>query len=247
MWPRRRRPASRAISVALIGGDGAGKSTIARRLVDDPDLDFAYMYMGPSLESASHLLPWSKFALRKKLARLQREAIAAGTGVNGGVVVVNTHSLEQRQTPSSLPRFVARSANQYIELLYRLAAAANFRRQGHSVVFDRHILYEISAPATVDDLAARLRSIYVRLLHRTCPQPDLTLLLLASPEVMLARKGETDLAYLQQRNDGWLEATAGNPSVVRISADGEPDEVYGEVVDALRRELHNTGSLNRPG
>jgi ribose 1,5-bisphosphokinase PhnN len=50
---------------------------------------------------------------------------------------------------------------------------------------------------------------------------------------MLARKGETNEEYLRRRNEEWEQTVEGDPTVARIDADGEPDEVYRRVVDVL--------------
>ncbi len=218
------------ITIALVGGDGSGKSTIARRLAADPSLGVKYIYMGPSLESASHLLPWSRLALRFKLARLRRRA---GSKPSASTSPPSTHTLEQRERPSSVVRFVLRSANQYVELLYRLAITRKYQRQGFHVVFDRHILYEISAPSNASGAMAWFRSRYVRLLGRTCPRPSIAVLLLASPQAMLDRKGETSLEYLARRNQGWIEMAARRPELVQVSADADPDEVYASVLELI--------------
>src|SRR5690242_1496832 len=50
------------ISVALIGGDGAGKTTIARMLQASSGLPIRYMYMGFSMQSTNMALPTSRLA-----------------------------------------------------------------------------------------------------------------------------------------------------------------------------------------
>jgi hypothetical protein len=54
-------------TVALIGADGSGKSTIARRLVRESGLPLKYLYMGINLQWSDHLLPTTRlyFFLRR--------------------------------------------------------------------------------------------------------------------------------------------------------------------------------------
>jgi GTPase SAR1 family protein len=49
-------------TVALIGGDGAGKTTIANRLVEDLPFRVKYLYMGFSTISSNAALPTTKLA-----------------------------------------------------------------------------------------------------------------------------------------------------------------------------------------
>src|SRR3954470_15017483 len=51
-----------ALSVALIGCDGAGKTTVARALEADPGLSVRYLYMGVSKDSIDRALPTTRLA-----------------------------------------------------------------------------------------------------------------------------------------------------------------------------------------
>src|SRR4051812_18703285 len=57
------------MTVALIGPDGAGKTTIARRLESAAELRIKYLYMGVSAASSNRLLPTTRvlYALKRAL------------------------------------------------------------------------------------------------------------------------------------------------------------------------------------
>lgn len=218
-----RASSRKAYTVALIGGDGSGKSSLARRLIEDPRFHFDYMYMGPSLSSASHLLPSSHLVLRIRRMRAR--------GRPG--LVPAPDSLESRNKPSSLPRFLARSLLQLSEVLHREVRVRLLLRQGRQVVFDRHILFEIWPIENPTTAVERARNVYARLLRFTCRQPEHTMLLIADPDVMLERKGETDTAYLERRNGEWLRMAAADPSISVVDANQCLDEVYRHVTTEL--------------
>src|SRR2546429_8516470 len=56
--------------VALVGADGAGKSTIGRRLAATLPLPIKYLYMGDNADSANRLLPTTRLLrLVRRVAR----------------------------------------------------------------------------------------------------------------------------------------------------------------------------------
>ena len=57
-------------TVALIGGDGAGKTTIADQLRDSFPLPLKYLYMGINIESSNVALPTSRII--EKLCALSK-------------------------------------------------------------------------------------------------------------------------------------------------------------------------------
>src|SRR5215216_3612604 len=70
MSPRLREPArSRALSVALVGPDGAGKTSITRRVAELLPLPNRVIYMGVNLESSSLMLPTTRLLLMGKRVR----------------------------------------------------------------------------------------------------------------------------------------------------------------------------------
>ena len=48
------------VTVALIGADGAGKTSVARALERSRDLPIKYLYMGINTEASNHMLPTTR-------------------------------------------------------------------------------------------------------------------------------------------------------------------------------------------
>ena len=58
------------IAVALIGPDGSGKTTIARRLEREVGVPARYLYMGVSPDASNRMLPTTRLALAVKSAAM---------------------------------------------------------------------------------------------------------------------------------------------------------------------------------
>ena len=56
-------------TVALIGPDGSGKSTIGKRLAGALPFPMKYIYMGVNLEAGTHMLPTTRLVLAWNRAR----------------------------------------------------------------------------------------------------------------------------------------------------------------------------------
>ena len=68
----------RGFTLALIGPDGAGKTTVARRLAEVLPLPVTYLYMGVSPESSNLLLPTTRLVHAIRRAR-DRKSLTAAT------------------------------------------------------------------------------------------------------------------------------------------------------------------------
>jgi thymidylate kinase len=189
---RARRPRRRGFTVALIGCDGAGKTTVARALERTPDLPVRYLYMGVSAESSNRRLPSTRIAHAVK----QR-----------GI----TQRLPRRAGAPGLPRRTCRAgraglrlANRLAEEWYRQLIAQAYVARGWIVVFDRHFLADYHA----SDVAAADRPVSRRvhgwMLVHAYPRPQLVIVLDAPPEVVHARKGEGTLASLARGRAEYL-------------------------------------------
>src|SRR4051794_12313295 len=137
--PRRSQPLGSAapgagpmITVALIGPDGAGKSSIAQRLEHEPmPAPVKRIYMGVNLEASSLMLPTTRLALAVKTARGRRADMVAP-----GNVAASAGSPTRRAVTGGAR--VIRLLMWLAEEWFRMAVAEFHRRRGAIVVFDRH-------------------------------------------------------------------------------------------------------------
>jgi thymidylate kinase len=199
---------ARGFTVALIGCDGAGKTTVARALERDGHLPFRYLYMGVSSDSSNRRLPTTRLA----------------------------HGLKARRVP--LPRGPLRAtlrlANRLAEEWYRQLLAEVDVRRGRIVVFDRHYTADFHAA----DVAARPRSLSRRLhgflLMHAYPRPDLVVFLDAAPEVLFARKGEGTIASLTRRRAEYLQLDAMHERFAVVDAARPLEAVLADVSSIVR-------------
>ncbi len=226
-------------TVALVGADGAGKTTIARRVERAPagngsGLRLKYLYMGANPEAATYRLPTTSLLLAVKRA-LGRPTHQGGppdpsrrTPARGPV------RRTVRATKSAL-----RMTNQVAEEWYRQMVAWWFRRRGFVVLFDRHFFCDHYA----HDVAARgsiplLRRLHGRLLQHVYPKPDLLIVLDAPANVLFARKGEGTPDLLEQRRREYLDLAGEVPHATIVDASRSEDEVTRDVIAAIRDFMH---------
>lgn len=223
------------VTIALIGGDGSGKSTLAARLVDEAPQPTKYLYMGANIESSNYALPWSRYALRRKLRRLAREADEAGI-VDASFV--STHHMHHRQRPSSALRTFLRLSNRLLEAGYRHSISWRWQRRGHDVIYDRHFVFDTflsSDSFRSSDRVGKINWLYYQALLRLFPEPDIVLFLDADPEVMVSRKNEATVEYLRERNDYWRQQGKDFQRFVTLDANQSKDSVYDEATAAIGR------------
>jgi thymidylate kinase len=208
----------RGFTVALIGCDGAGKTTVARALERDTDLPVSYLYMGVSPSSSNRQLPTTRVAhaLKGRRKRAPRDGF-------GRVV--------RRSVRSAL-----RLANRLAEEWYRQLIAAVHLRRGRIVVFDRHFIVDYHAA----DVAARDRTpsrrLHGFLLTHLYPRPDLVIFLDAPPEVLFSRKGEGTLSSLARRRAEYRHLGATLQRFAVVEATEPLDEVVAKVAGLIREQ-----------
>src|SRR5688572_16375159 len=126
---------SSMISVAIIGPDGAGKSTITQLLEREPmPAPVKRIYMGVNLEASSLMLPTTRLALAVKSARGRRSDM-----VGPGQVASRPTGGPARRAVKAGGRGV-RLLMWLAEGWFRPAVAQIHRRRGAIVVFDRHFV-----------------------------------------------------------------------------------------------------------
>jgi thymidylate kinase len=207
-------------SVALIGPDGAGKTTVVRRLETSLPLPVRTLYMGINLGSSNVSLPTTRLAARLKHwldGRLHRKANNARTSRNLAV------SRKKGRLWASL-----RLLNHLAEEWYRQLLSWKIRKQGFLVLYDRYFQFDFepersSQPRPLSDRLHRW------LLAHCYPSPDLTIYLDAPGDVLFARKREASVEWLEARRQAFLRQGHQRPNFIRVDATQPLDVVFRDV------------------
>jgi len=220
-------------SVALVGPDGAGKSTVSDALlVKLSPVRVKRIYMGVNLEASTLMLPTTRLIMRVKRSRGRRADMTAPTSA----VVPSTAGRSRR---------VARALRMGLwiaEEWFRAGVAAYYEHQGYVVVFDRHFFadyyhYDVSSAES-----SRRRSVvHGFLLARLYPKPDLVICLDAPGDVLFRRKGEASPGWLEQRRQQYLQLADVVPRFSVVDAD-RPLELVVEDVARIVTDFRQEAS-----
>jgi thymidylate kinase len=188
----------RMFSVALIGPDGAGKSTISRTLVESAPLSLKSIYMGDNIEACNFGLPTSRllgyFRRRRNRNREKPEAAAKSHAIGGN----------QKLSLGQMFWAVGRLVNFLGEEWYRQLLSWSYQLRGYIVLYDRHFLFDFSLDGVDSDVWAFERRLHRWLLTRLYPTPNLVIYLDAPAEVLFARKGEKTPKELEDRRQAFI-------------------------------------------
>ncbi len=226
------------VTVALVGADGAGKTTVGRALPTVLGRPARYVYLGDNPASATHALPTTRLVHRVRRAR--------GHVAAGGPPALD-HDLGARPGGSAAARGLrglrasGRVANQVAEGSYRWAVIRWHRRQGRVVVVDRwatadHHAHELAPSAAL----GRARRVHAGFIRRAFPEPDLVVVLDAPAEVLHARKDEGTLAEVARRRDEYLDYLDQAARGERVDASLPLDDVLAAVAAAVERAVGAT-------
>ena len=167
-----------AFTVALVGCDGAGKTTVAKRLEHQLGRPVRYLYMGVSADSSNRSLPTTRIAHRIKAAagappdtRGPRETLEETRARDAAA----RKGLVKRVRKSA--RSTLRLTNRLAEEWYRQALASSWRRRGAIVIFDRHFIADYHAYDMSGAARTMSRRLHGFLLSRAYPKPDLVIYL----------------------------------------------------------------------
>ena len=210
-------------SVALVGGDGAGKTTIAKRLEESFPLPIKHIYMGISPISSNYALPTTRLIRFFKIRRYKKQNRESGE-ITPEALSLHLHYRSEKRHPVWV---MARTANRMIDTIYRNIIARNYMTRGYVVVFDRHLLFELS-PDVIDG-QYQPQPLHHKILHwflsNIFTKPDIVLFLDADPEILYSRKKEATLEHLAMRREAILSQGKKVPNFIQVDASQSLDNV----------------------
>jgi thymidylate kinase len=222
------------ISVAIIGPDGAGKSTITESLERLPmPAPVKRIYMGVNLEASSLMLPTTRLALAVKSARGRRSDMVAPSGD----VPPATDGLPAKGLPGRVAKAFARTARMVLwvaEEWFRQLVAEYHRRRGAIVVFDRHFYadyyhFDVAGPGR----RSATSRVHGYLLENVYPKPDLLICLDAPGQVLFDRKHEASVEWLDRRRGQYLQLAGMHPNSVVVDVDRPLEDVTRDVATVI--------------
>ncbi len=228
---RRRRP-----RVALVGADGAGKSTLTAMLEAGAlPVPVKRIYMGVNLEASSLMLPTTRLLLAVKRARGGRPDMTAGALRGPEPTVPSRGNL--RRTARDAARLTVWTLEEWLRQL----VAATYSRRGYLVVFDRHF-YADYYHSDVASGSSVLAGIHGWMLEHAYPKPDLVVCLDAPADVLFQRKPEATLEWLEHRRQEYLALSEVVPRFVVVDVDRPLPHVLSDVLGAIRTQLEEVSA-----
>ena len=214
-------------TVAVIGPDGAGKTTITQRLLATLPIPVKYVYMGVNPDSSNLMLPTTR--LIHKVKRLA----GAPPDNRGPRDTRRTRTRSRNPVKNALK--TAKSSltllNRMAEEWFRQAVTWYYQYRGYVVLFDRHFFsdyytYDISTTDTPRTINQRIHGWMLKHLY---PKPDLVVYLDAPGEVLFARKGEGTVELLEERRKAYMELEPLVPHFAVVDASQREDDVFQQV------------------
>ena len=224
-------------SVALIGADGAGKTTVAKRVLVLSDVPMKYLYMGRNVASSNVILPttWFIQCVRRCLKTMSKT-------VNSTKFKSFSAQIQQPEEwwkADERGKLFAtlRLFNRLAEEWYRQFISWSYQLRGYLVLYDRHFIFD-PTPAQLEsgNRKQRLTSrLHEWLLHRCYPKPNLVIFLDAPPKALYRRKGETTLEYLQSCRAAFLQRGNTFPNFRCVDALQPLDVVCADVIAHIKQ------------
>lgn len=226
------------LTVAIVGADGSGKSTVVSRLDDQLPLPHRRMYLGVSAVSATHPLPTTR-AVRWTREALGRPPRHAGPPPLPNTAAVDAVGGGRAARLRDLRRAVL-LAHRVVEESYQEAISRWHRSRGRIVVYDRFYPADYHAHDLRRHPDMRWdRQLHGRFLRRCFAPPDLVVVLDGTPALLHARKGEGTLAELASRRAEYLAYAQTVPRAVIVGVDQPLDDVVATVSSAIVSVAHD--------
>ena len=227
-------------TIALIGADGSGKTTIADMLLESPPVRMKYLYMGLNIESSNYALPTSRLIYYLKLLRYKKK--------NKDLKDVklrnmSLHELDDNRSVDKRNKIgaIARLLNRLAEAWYRQLISWIFQLRGFVVLYDRHYIFDSSTNQTNDELKKQrfTTKIHRWMINNVYSKPSLVIFLYAPAEVLFERKGEADIEYLEGRTQSFMKAGKKIKNFIIVDATQDVNKVYEDTKSEIINFLNN--------
>jgi thymidylate kinase len=219
-------------TVALIGADGSGKTTITRQLVHMLPLPVKYIYMGVNSYSSNLLLPTT----RLWLSILRSRGVKPHYGGPRDPSRVKTPPRNLIKRIGLGIKSVLGLANQMAEEWFRQIVVWYYQRRGYIVLLDRHLFFDCYAHEIADNGINKpfTKRIHGFMLKHFYPRPDLVICLDAPAEVLFQRKDEGTLELRENRRQEYLQFGNLVDNFAIVDAAQSEEEVAHQVADLIR-------------
>ena len=210
-------------SVAFIGPDGVGKSTISRALVESSPFPFKAIYMGDNIEASNFALPTSR--LLGYFRRWRHFRHAQRSKAEEFYLPSDRQKISLAQMLWSLAGLV----NFLAEEWYRQLLSWGYQARGYIVLYDRHFLFDFSLDGVDSDVWAFAKRLHRWILTRFYPRPNLVIYLDAPAEVLFARKKEKTPKDLEDRRQAFLRQGRKIRNFVQVDTTQPFNKVCAEI------------------
>lgn len=221
-------------SIAIIGQDGSGKTTICNKLLESFPNDFKYIYMGKNLDSTNYNLPIAGMIYKINIY-LRLKKIKAKGVKSTKEVLDNIDKNRNKDERGKIAAFL-RLLNNIAEEWYRLFISKYFQLKGLKVLYDRHFLFDFALDPNDNVSKHRLTArIHNWILNKLYERPKLIIFLYAPAEVLFSRKGEATIEYLNSKNKIFLNVGRKMSNFKIVDATQSLEKVFEDVKGYINR------------
>ena len=225
-------------TVALIGADGAGKTSVANLLISNFPNKMKYLYMGGNIESSNIKLPTSHLIIyiRGLLKKKSNKDSGILSSLNN-----NLKAPDEWWVGDNRGKIFAflRMINRITEDLYRLLYSWIYQIRGYTVIFDRHTHFEKLRDYNISKNGEPRFSerIYFWIIQHIYPKPSYIIFLDAPPEVLYKRKGETTIEFIEYTRRVYLEAGEKMDNFSKVNVDQPLEKICDEICSIIHQSI----------